>query len=56
MTAPAPRLASESAVLRGAPQTTYSRADIDRLLGPTHDIMYSGPEGGPGGFRAEMRA
>jgi len=47
---------NESAVLRGAPQTTYSRADIDRLLGPTHDIMYSGPEGGPGGFRAEMRA
>ena len=46
---------NESAVLRGAPQVTYSRADIDRLLGATHAISYSGPERGPGGFRCVLR-
>jgi FkbM family methyltransferase len=32
------------------------KAEIIRLLSPTHDLTFSGPEAGPGGFTAIRRA
>jgi len=32
------------------------KAEIIRLLSPTHDLMFSGPEAGPGGFTAGRHA
>ena len=35
--------------------STGSRDKVLALLGPTHDVTFSGPEGGPGGFTAVRR-
>jgi FkbM family methyltransferase len=34
----------------------HTLADMASLLGPTHTVTFSGPQAGPGGFRAVRRA